>query len=84
MEQKKVFEEIISENFPNLMKNINPQVNKTKKQKLKNKNKNQHPIRRNILKPKIQRSPQKAARHKGTRMRNRVDSPSERRQSRKL
>lgn len=83
MEQKKVFEEI-SEKFPNLMKNINPQVNKTKKQKLKNKNKNQHPIRRNTLKPKIQSSPQKAARHKGTRMRNRADSPSERRQSRKL
>lgn len=81
MERKEIFEEIISENVPNLTKNTNPQINKTKKQKLKNKN--QHPIRRNILKPKIQRLPQKAARHKGTRMRNRADSPSERRQSRK-
>lgn len=30
-------EEIITENFPNLMKNINPQINKTKKNKLKQK-----------------------------------------------
>ena len=36
---KKKFEEIITENFPNLMKNINPQINKTKKNKLKQKQK---------------------------------------------
>ena len=35
--KKKKLEEIITENFPNLMKNINPQINKTKKNKQKQK-----------------------------------------------
>ena len=37
--KKKKLEEIITENFPNLMENINPQINKTKKNKLKQKQK---------------------------------------------
>lgn len=36
---KKKLGEIITENFPNLMKNINPQINTTKKNKLKQKQK---------------------------------------------